>query len=33
MATSATTVLAKTAEELRLDEAQENGMPWRQWGP
>ncbi len=24
---------AKTAEELRLDEARENGVPWKQWGP
>ena len=24
---------AKTAEELRLDEARDNGVPWRQWGP
>jgi hypothetical protein len=24
---------AKTAEALRLDEARENGVPWRQWGP
>src|SRR3974377_779960 len=24
---------AKTAEELRLDEARENGGPWKQWGP
>ncbi len=23
----------KTAEELRLDEAREQGVPWRQWGP
>jgi hypothetical protein len=23
----------KTAEELRLDEARENGVPWQQWGP
>jgi hypothetical protein len=22
----------KTAEELRLDEAREQGVPWRQWG-
>ncbi len=33
MATISTTVLAKTAEALRLDEARENGVPWRQWGP
>jgi hypothetical protein len=24
--------LVKTAEELRLDEARENGVPWKQWG-
>jgi hypothetical protein len=24
---------AKTAEALRLDEAREQGVPWRQWGP
>jgi hypothetical protein len=24
---------AKTAEELRLDEAREKGVSWRQWGP
>jgi hypothetical protein len=24
---------AKTAEEMRLDEAREKGVPWRQWGP
>jgi hypothetical protein len=24
---------AKTAEELRLDEAREKGVPWKQWGP
>ena len=24
---------AKTAEELRLDEAQKKGVPWKQWGP
>jgi hypothetical protein len=23
----------KTAEEARLDEAREKGMPWKQWGP
>jgi hypothetical protein len=23
----------KTAEEVRLDEAREKGMPWKQWGP
>jgi len=24
---------AKTAEESRLEEAREKGVPWRQWGP
>ena len=24
---------AKTAEAQRLDEAREQGVPWRQWGP
>ncbi|HKM71675.1 MAG TPA: glucosidase, partial [Stellaceae bacterium] len=24
---------AKAAEELRLDEARETGVPWKQWGP
>jgi len=24
---------AKTEEELRLDEAREKGIPWKQWGP
>jgi hypothetical protein len=33
MAQSPTTEPAKTAEELRLDEAREKGVPWRQWGP
>ena len=33
MAKSSTTKAAKTAEELRLDEAREKGVPWRQWGP
>jgi hypothetical protein len=33
MAKSATTEPAKTAEELRLDEAREKAVPWRQWGP
>jgi hypothetical protein len=23
----------KTAEEIRLDEAREKGLPWKQWGP
>ena len=23
----------KTAEELRLDEAREEAVPWKQWGP
>jgi hypothetical protein len=25
--------MARTAEELRLDEAREQGVPWRRWGP
>ena len=33
MAQSSTTEPAKTAEELRLDEAREKAVPWRQWGP
>ena len=33
MAQSSTTDPAKTAEELRLDEARDKGVPWRQWGP
>jgi hypothetical protein len=33
VAKSSTTEAAKTAEELRLDEAGEKGAPWRQWGP
>jgi hypothetical protein len=24
---------AKTAEQMRLDEAREQGVPWKQWGP
>jgi hypothetical protein len=23
----------KRVEELRLDEAREKGVPWKQWGP
>jgi Glycosyl hydrolase family 63 C-terminal domain len=30
---SVTTAPAKTAEELRLDEAREKAIPWRLWGP
>ena len=33
MARNSTTEPAKTAEALRLDEAREQGVPWRQWGP
>ncbi len=33
MARSRTTEPAKTAEALRLDEAREKAVPWRQWGP
>jgi hypothetical protein len=25
--------LTKTAEQMRLDEVHEKGMPWKQWGP
>ena len=25
--------MARTAEELRLDEAREQGVAWRRWGP
>jgi hypothetical protein len=25
--------LIKTSEEMRLDEARENAVPWKQWGP
>src|SRR5689334_21716224 len=33
MATTAVMEPAKPAEVLRLDEAREKGVPWRQWGP
>jgi len=33
MAKTPTIEPAKTAEALRLDEAREKGVPWRQWGP
>ena len=33
MAQSTMTEPAKAAEVLRLDEAREKGVPWRQWGP
>jgi hypothetical protein len=33
MAKSSTTEPAKTAEAQRLDDAREEGVPWRQWGP
>jgi hypothetical protein len=33
MANIATTEPTKTAETLRLEEARENAVPWRQWGP
>ena len=33
MARLASPERAKTAEELRLDEAREKGVPWKQWGP
>jgi hypothetical protein len=33
MAKSADQNQSKTAEELRLDEERDNGVPWKQWGP
>ncbi len=33
MAETAKNHRAKTVEELRLDEAREKGVPWKQWGP
>ena len=33
MAKSADPKQNKTAEQLRLGEARENGVPWKQWGP
>jgi hypothetical protein len=33
MAKSTTIEPTRTAEVLRLDEAREKGVPWRQWGP
>jgi len=33
MAKTTTSEPAKTAEAQRLDEAREQGVPWRQWGP
>jgi Glycosyl hydrolase family 63 C-terminal domain len=33
MAKTSTIKPSKTAETLRLDEAREKGIPWRQWGP
>ena len=33
MAQGSATPPTKTAEELRLDQAREEGVPWRQWGP
>jgi Glycosyl hydrolase family 63 C-terminal domain len=30
---SATSIIRDTAEELRLEEARVDGVPWRQWGP
>ena len=33
MAKNSTTEPTKTAEELRLDEAREKAVSWRQWGP
>ena len=33
MAKSRSPEPVKTAEEVRLDEAHEKGVPWKQWGP
>ena len=33
MAKTPSPAAIKTAEELRLDEAREKGVPWKQWGP
>jgi Glycosyl hydrolase family 63 C-terminal domain len=33
MVGSATTAAPAAAEQARLDEARDNGVPWRQWGP
>src|SRR5215471_13242174 len=33
MTTNPTSEPGATAESQRLDEARENGVPWRQWGP
>src|ERR1700731_1364639 len=33
MTKSSTTEPVKSAEEMRLDEAREKAVPWRQWGP
>jgi Glycosyl hydrolase family 63 C-terminal domain len=33
MRTSATPNRSETAEELRLDETRDSGVPWKQWGP
>ena len=33
MAKTSTIPPAKAAEAQRLDEAREQGVPWRQWGP
>ena len=33
MAKTLTTAPTRTAEAQRLDEAREQGVPWRQWGP
>jgi hypothetical protein len=33
MAKTPSPAATKTAEDLRLDEAREKGVPWKQWGP
>ena len=33
MTKAPSTAAAKTAEELRLDEAREKRVPWKLWGP
>ena len=33
MPRSATAAPTPTAEDLRLEEARVNAVPWRQWGP
>jgi len=33
MVKNASSERARTKEERRLDEAREQGVPWKQWGP